>query len=57
MFQLVGILGRFLGGVRARGEFLIVIRNDLSYTILEPPGDEDKDDMEEENDDEDDDDE
>ena len=48
MFQLVGMLGRFLGGVLARGEFLMVIRNDLSYTIFDPPGDDDIEDDNEE---------
>jgi len=33
-----GIAGRFLGGVLARGEFLMLIKNALSYTILVPPG-------------------
>ena len=28
----------YLGGVLARGEFLMVMRKLRSYTILEPPG-------------------
>jgi hypothetical protein len=31
-----GMTGRFLGGVLAKGEFLICNRNVLSYTILVP---------------------
>jgi len=35
------MMGRLRGGVRARGEFRMLIRNERSYTIFEPPGEED----------------
>ena len=45
------MMGKLRGGVRARGEFLMLIRNERSYTILEPPGEEDKEDTGDDEDD------
>ena len=45
------MLGRFRGGVLASGEFLMLIRNERSYTIFEPPGEEDRGDGDDDDDD------
>jgi len=43
------MLGRLRGGVRASGEFLMLIRNERSYTIFEP-GEEDREDGDDDDD-------
>lgn len=45
----VGINGKFLGGVLARGLFLMLMRKDLSQTIFDPGDDEVDDDEDDDN--------